>query len=474
MMSNLPKRLNNCQRPLETISQKYSSAKKLLAVLFISLQVSILQAQGPKEHTQILFVLDASGSMFGKWQGNLKMESAKKVLGDLVDSLSTVPKVTMALRVYGHQFDRDCKDTKLEVGFSQGNAASIKSALQRIKPRGITPIAYSLEQSANDFVKSDRSRNIVILITDGIEECNGDPCAVSKALQANRVVLKPFVIGLGIDETSVGQFECLGKFLNASNETGLRQIMRTVITSALDNTTIQVNLNDHNGLPTETNVTMSFIDRQTGSTWYNLEHTLDAQKKPDKFVIEATPSYDLLVHTLPPIIKHNVSLQSGMNNVVELDAMQGTLHMKMDGSMAYRDLKVIVMDSKTGAIINVQNINSKVKYLVGTYSLEVLTVPRIRIDNVTITSKAVTSQMVQSPGQLVVGMNGSYVGGIYKVENGRLELLSTVDPSKRKDFMYLQPGRYKYVVRSSRGNSTVYTKSKEFVIKSNGVTKVTI
>lgn len=402
------------------------------------------------------------------------MESAKKVLGELVDSLATVPNVSMALRVYGHQFARDCKDTKLEVGFSSGNASSIKSVLKGIKPKGITPIAYSLEQAANDFVKNKYSRNIVILITDGIEECDGDPCAVSKALQANRVILKPFVIGLGIAENAAKQFDCLGKFLNASDEKSLKQIMRTVVTSALDNTTIQVNLMDHNNAPTETDVTMSFIDRQTGVTWYNLEHTLDERQQPDKFVIEASPSYDLLVHTLPPTIKRNVNLQSGMNNVVDVDAVQGTLHLKMEGSMAYKDLKALVIHPKTGAIVNVQDINSKVKYLAGTYTVEVLTVPRTRIENVVITSKATKTEVLQGPGQLVVAFNGSYVGGLYKVENGRLELISTVDADKRRDFMYLQPGKYKYVVRNSRSKSTVYTKSKEFTIRSSGVVKVTI
>ena len=265
-----------------------------------------MRAQQSGEHTQILFVLDASGSMFGKWQSKLKMESAKKVLSALVDSLSSVPNVTMGLRVYGHQFARDCQDTKLEVGFSSGNSGTIQSTLMRIKPKGITPIAYSLEQAGNDFPKRSNARNIIILITDGIEECNGDPCKVSHSLQQNHVILKPFVIGLGIDESVVTKFDCLGKFYNASDEISLRKIMKTVITRALDNTTLQVNLLDHNKAPTETNVTMSFTDVQTGTVWYNLEHTLDEAKRPDQFVIEATPTYTLKVHTIPPIIRKNI------------------------------------------------------------------------------------------------------------------------------------------------------------------------
>ena len=54
----------------------------------------------------------------------------------------------------------------------------IKHKLNYIQAKGSSPIAYSLEKGANDFINS-KSRNIVILITDGKEECQMDPCAVS-------------------------------------------------------------------------------------------------------------------------------------------------------------------------------------------------------------------------------------------------------------------------------------------------------
>lgn len=412
--------------------------------------------------------------MFGKWQGNLKIESAKKVLGKLVDSLDQLPNVTMGLRVYGHQYPRDCQDSKLEVPFRNSNSGTIKSVLRDIKPKGITPIAYSLEQSASDFPKDDDAKNIIILITDGIEECNGDPCAVSEKLQENHVVLKPFIIGLGIDRSLVAKFDCMGRFFNASNEESLETILKVVVSNVLDKTTVQVNLLDHNKNATETNVAMSFADRQTGTIWYNLEHTLNTDKTPDKFVIDAAPIYNVKIHTIPPIYKKNVELKPGENNVIDVNAPQGYLHLKMDGSMEYKDLKCLVYDAKTGALVNVQDIDSKVKYLVGTYNIEVLTLPRTTIKNVKITSKATASEIVLSPGQLVVDYSGSLVGAIYKVEGKNLELVKEVDPSDRKAFMYLQPGHYRFVVRPANSDKTVYTKTKDFYIKSNGVIKVNI
>ncbi|MFY0672515.1 MAG: VWA domain-containing protein [Bacteroidia bacterium] len=449
-----------------------------LAILFLAFAVCGFsfkaKAQNAPVKHQILFVFDASGSMFGKWQGNLKIESAKKVLSKLVDSLDQLPNVTMGLRVYGHQFPRDCKDTKLEVPFRNSNSGTIKSVLRDIKPKGITPIAYSLEQSANDFPKDDDAKNIIILITDGIEECNGDPCAVSERLQENHVVLKPFIIGLGIDRSLVTNFDCMGRFFNANNEKSLETILKVVVSNVLDKTTVQVNLLDHNKRPTETNVAMSFSDSQTGNIWYNLEHTLNADKTPDQFVIDAAPVYNLKVHTIPPIFKKAVELRPGENNVIDLKAAQGYLHLKMDGSMEYKDLKCLVYDAKTGALINVQNIDSKVKYLTGNYRVEVLTLPRTTIENVKISSKATSNQMVLSPGQLVADYNGSFVGAIYKVGDKKLEMVKEIDPSARKAFMYLQPGHYRFVVRPANSDKTVYTKTKDFYIKSNGVIKVNI
>ena len=78
--------------------------------------------------------------------------------------------------------------------------ASRKQAkIKMAQPKGTTPIAYSLEKSGADFPECANCRNIIILITDGEEECEGDPCAVSAALQSKGIVLKPFVIGVGLD-----------------------------------------------------------------------------------------------------------------------------------------------------------------------------------------------------------------------------------------------------------------------------------
>src|SRR6056297_3051554 len=104
--------------------------------------------------TRILFIFDASQSMSGTWESDQKINIARQILVDIVDSLENVENVQMALRVYGHQSPvppQDCSDTKLEVPFSPGSASRIRQKLRFITPKGTTPIASSLEKSVNDF-----------------------------------------------------------------------------------------------------------------------------------------------------------------------------------------------------------------------------------------------------------------------------------------------------------------------------------
>ena len=158
----------------------------LLGILSGSAQNQPTVVKSPPPLTRILFIFDASQSMLGRWQSDTKFNIAKRILTEMLDSIANLKNAEFALRVYGHQYQyppQVCNDTKLEVPFGPGNASKIKSRLRTITPKGTTPLAFSLEQAAKDFTPCTNCRNIVVLITDGLEECSGDPCAVSKMLQ---------------------------------------------------------------------------------------------------------------------------------------------------------------------------------------------------------------------------------------------------------------------------------------------------
>ena len=170
------------------------------------------------------------------WKTTDRWSIAKNTLTEVLDSLKDRNDLEFALRVYGHQRSfppQDCDDTKLEINFIPSNIFSerIRGKLSMIKAKGTTPIAKSLEEAAADF-PTDNSRNIVILITDGKEECGMDPCAVSRLFAKKGIILKPFVIGIGLDKSWQDNLDCVGTFFDAANERDFSNILTPSLLAA--------------------------------------------------------------------------------------------------------------------------------------------------------------------------------------------------------------------------------------------------
>ncbi len=429
-------------------------------------QTSQLKPEIKEPLTRILFVFDASQSMYGQWQSDEKIRIARNLLIHILDSLKTTPNLEMALRVYGHQKNyppQDCDDTKLEVPFGQNNAGKIINVLKTLVPKGSTPIAYALEQSQNDFYPCDNCRNIIVLITDGIEECDGDPCAVSRALQENGVAMKPFIIGIGRDFRN--DFECVGTYYDASNEEEFQSALNIVISQALNSTTAQVNLLDTDGNPTETNVNMTFFDHVSGQVKYNFIHTINNKGVPDTVRIDPLVTYDLVVHTLPPVNLDSITLTPGKHTIIALDAPQGILDLKVgNNDRTIKELYCIVRKAGSMQTLNIQTFGSPAKYLTGMYDLEVLSLPRIYINNVVIRQSHTTTVEIPQPGILVVSKSVNGYGSLYLESGNELKWVYDLKENKLQESFVLQPGNYRIIFRSKYLSQTLYTIEKKFRI----------
>jgi len=430
-----------------------------------------------EQKTRILFVLDASQSMLGRWGNEQKMKVATRLMGNLMDSLKSVDNLEVALRVYGHQYsvaagNRSCEDTKLEVPFSSNSFNQIKKTLGNLYPLGTTPIAYSLEQTKNDFPNCNNCRNILILITDGIEECDGDPCAVALALQKNGVTLKPFVIGMGLDVEIIDAFKCIGTFYETKDEESFRNILNVVISQAMNNTTVQVNLLDASGYPTETNVNMTFYDNHTKSIKYNFIHTMNHRGNPDTIPLDPVLKYDLTVHTIPSISKDSITILPGIHNIIALDAPQGHLNLKMNGLNEYDELKCIVRQSGKMKTLYVQNFEEVTKYITGDYNLEILTLPRMYVNNVNIRQNHTTKVFIPEPGIATFYLPSRGITSIFLENDNKLEWIYNVSSLTDRETIVLQPGSYRVVYRGSNVKHVIYTKEKKFKITSGASTQV--
>ncbi len=418
--------------------------------------------------TRILFLFDASQSMFGRWESDNKFEIAKKLLSNIVDSLHKINNVEMALRVYGHtkKFPpQDCDDTQLEIPFGKANGFRIKDKLNAITPSGTTPIAQSLEQCGKDFPEG-QSRNIIILITDGIEECNGDPCAVSFALQKKGIFLKPFIIGLNMSNDLQKQFECVGTFYDAATENSFVTIMNVVISQALNNTTLQVNLLDQKGNPTETNVNMTFYDTFSGAIRYNFMHTMNSKGLPDTLVVDPLSKYKIVVHTVPPVTIDTVASTPGKHTVVGVNAAQGDLFLKFEGLNDYRNLKCIVRKAGDLNTLVIQDFNSSFRYLIGKYDLEILTLPRLYIENVDISQSKTTTVQIPNPGIASIMSSGTGYGSVYVEEGNILKWIYNLNSEMSRESLVMLPGKYRVIYRAKNARESKYTVEKTFRITS--------
>ncbi|MFH0893592.1 MAG: VWA domain-containing protein [Bacteroidota bacterium] len=420
----------------------------------------------PPPTTRILFIFDASYSMYGKWQSDTKMIIAKKLLSELLDSLKSVPNIELALRCYGHQSQvppQDCNDSRLEIPFAKNNVERIKNKIKVLIPKGTTPIARSLELCANDFPPIDNNRNVVILITDGIEECNGDPCKISQELQKKGIIIKPFVIGIGIKDKS--QFECIGKFFDAEEEQSFRNVLRVVITQVLNPTTVQVNLMDIAGKPTETNVPMTFYDSYSGLPKYNLVHTMNYRGYPDTLMIDPLLTYDLVVHTLPSVRRDTIRLYPGKHSVIAVDAPQGNLYVRAAGKQDFKNIEVIVRQTGDPNTLNVQNFNQTVRYLVGKYDIEILTIPRISMKAVDISQSKTTNVEVPQPGLVNLQLPTPGYGCILYEDNGKLTNVLNIPEYATSMSVYLLPGQYRATFRGRAAKESYYTLNKKFKVE---------
>ena len=186
----------------------------------------------------VQIVVDASRSMWGQINGQSKMEIAKTTLDQL--SYRLPDDLDLALRAYGNTSETEqnnCADSTLLVPFGERNREYVRHAIAGLRPTGQTPIAFALEQAAGDFesIQSDRT---VVLVSDGIESCGGDPVTAAYALRQQGVVVHLIGFGLGnAADEDVASLQAIasasgGRYVTATSaEELLAALAETVATS---------------------------------------------------------------------------------------------------------------------------------------------------------------------------------------------------------------------------------------------------
>lgn len=176
--------------------------------------IQILFEEGEEKESakNVELILDASNSMWGQIEGESKIAIAKTVLEQIISGLPE--KMNVGLRLYGHRYqlkdNRACQDTELKVPIGPVDKAQLINIIKKIQPKGKTPLVYSVLRAGNDF--QDRQSGSIILITDGIESCNGDINSIGPALKELGVELRLHIVGFDIKEAAArAELEAIAK-----------------------------------------------------------------------------------------------------------------------------------------------------------------------------------------------------------------------------------------------------------------------
>ncbi|WP_226554825.1 vWA domain-containing protein [Celeribacter naphthalenivorans] len=180
-----------------------------------------------------VIVMDGSGSMWGQIDGRPKLEIAKEALAEVLQDVP--PGRELGLLAYGHRRKGDCGDIELLVPPAPGTVSEVLGSANTMRFLGKTPLTEAVRQAAIGL-RSTEEAATVILITDGIETCEGDPCALARELEAGGVDFTAHVVGFGLSREEGAALSCLatetgGRYIEARDATALRTALNQTIAS---------------------------------------------------------------------------------------------------------------------------------------------------------------------------------------------------------------------------------------------------
>jgi len=190
-----------------------------------------------KQGDKLLFVVDFSNSMGEYLNHKTKVNLVKDMLKRVLPQISNDTKV--GIRVYGHTCNifayNACRSSELIVPLKENNSREINSAVSKLRPRGMTPITYSLKQSVNKDLKNFNGIKHIILLTDGGENCDESPCDYAIDLIKERRDIKIDVVAFNVeDSVDLEQLKCVadvtsGQFIEANTNAQLVHSMEDLI-----------------------------------------------------------------------------------------------------------------------------------------------------------------------------------------------------------------------------------------------------
>lgn len=186
---------------------------KMVLAALLGLAVFSFPLGAQQADENVVLILDGSNSMWGQIEGVAKIAIAKEVLASMLDGWQS--ETAFGLVAYGHREEGDCGDIETLVALGPFDGEVARSAVSGVTPRGKTPLTAAVRHAVTLFARSSATGRIVLL-TDGIETCKGDPCRLGAELAAQGVGLAVHIIGFNMTGQDVSPLRCLADVTGGS------------------------------------------------------------------------------------------------------------------------------------------------------------------------------------------------------------------------------------------------------------------
>ncbi len=458
--------------------------KRLLTILLFLTLVSTAAAQSKPvaEKTRVLIILDCSHSMWDRWQSDAKIKVTQQVLLKFMDSVANQQGIEVALRVFGH-LNKNSYGTRLEVPFEKGNNYKIQSKIKTLVPNGACTAATALSSSLNDFPplsgdsKEDvQPRNIILIITDGMDDCDGNICDVARQVQMSGVIVQTFILGIGNKQDFQHSLDCAGKFTYVPNEEQYTETLYNIFHMSEEEARVVVSVNDETDHLLEATLPLAFYDSQTGVVKYNTIYSIDSRYTPDTLTVDPLVTYDITLFTTPPTVLKRRQFKPGRVNRLNIGVEQGSLRLRTDGQRTNYQVPqypVLVYRHGSNALTGRQLMGESRDYLTGNYDIEVLSYPTLRLENVAIVASSATDLTIPTPG--VANISKPKVissGAVFELKDGVLTFVCDLDPNKVNERILLMPGEYQLVVKPQSSIDYKDVRTMRFQIGSGKTTNI--
>ena len=282
-----------------------------------------------------ILVLDASGSMWAQLaEGRSRIEVARDVLSDFLTARDAAQP--LGVIAYGHNRKSDCADIEVIAPVGAQDGATLATRLRELMPQGKTPLAEAL-RTAGAAIPATAEEADIVLITDGLESCGGDPCAVAAGLRRQGIPVRAHVVGFGLAEGEIQQIACV------ADATG-GQVLLAQSGNDLAAALTRVDLP-----PVEVALSLQPIDRTTGAALPAADWVLTDADGQETSHAEGQRTWGISVPPGDYTAAATAPGYSGTLSISVTDQVDGVIDVPLDRTHAR--VTLVARDQDTGAVI---------------------------------------------------------------------------------------------------------------------------